>query len=77
MWSLGLEVDAQSGEARASGLIDHTDQLGGSSTLGNISSFGLDADGELYIVSYSSGTILRILGATSPPATPSGLRIIR
>ena len=74
---VALDVDAQTGEARASGLMEHTAQLGGSSTLGNISSFGVDADGELYIVSYSRGTILRMTGPVSPPATPSGFRIIR
>ena len=39
------------GEARASDLIEHTAELGGVGALGNISSFGVDADGELYIVS--------------------------
>jgi glucose/arabinose dehydrogenase len=77
VWSLGLDVDPQTGEARASGLMDHTAELGGSSTLGNISSFGLDADGELYLVSYSRGAIFRITGSTTPPDTPTGLRILR
>ena len=78
VWSLGLSVDSGTGEARAAGLIDHTSQLGGTSELGTISSFGVDANGELYIVSYSRGAILRISGSstTTPPA-PSGLRIIR
>ena len=73
VWSIALTVDA-SGEARASDLREHTSELGGTSQLSNISSFGVDADGELYLVSYGRGVILRIVGS---PATPSNLRIIR
>ena len=74
VWSLALTIDSQ-GEARASNLIEHTSELGGQSQLGNISSFGVDADGELYIVSLTRGTILRVAGLTPP--TPTGLRIVR
>ena len=74
VWSLALTIDSQ-GEARASDLVEHTSELGGQSQLGNISSFGVDADGELYIVSLSRGTILRVAGLTPP--TPTGLRIVR
>jgi glucose/sorbosone dehydrogenase len=77
LWSLALDVDAQTGEARASGLIDHSGELGGFATLGNISSFGLDAEGELHLVSYSRGTILRMTGPPTSPDPPTGLRIIR
>ena len=56
-------------------LVEHTAELGGQ--LGNISSFGVDADAELYLVSYSRGTILRVFGPPSAPSTPGGLRIIR
>jgi hypothetical protein len=38
-----------------------TDLLGGSTEIGLISSFGVDADAELYIVSYSRGRILKII----------------
>jgi hypothetical protein len=75
VWSIGLEVDSPGGEARAAGLAEHTSELGGS--LGFISSFGVDADGELFIVGYSSGRILRIAGPGNVPATPQGLRIVR
>ena len=44
--------------------------------LGNVSSCGVDADSELFIVNYS-GRILRMLGAPAAPPTPAGLRIIR
>ena len=76
VWSIALNVDGQ-GEARASGLVEHTADLGGSSALGNISSFGIDADGELYIVSLSRGEIISLAGALSPPPTPTDVRIVR
>jgi glucose/arabinose dehydrogenase len=76
VWSLALTVDGQ-GEARASDLIEHTADLGGASQLGNISSFGVDAAGELYLVSLSRGTIIAITGPLTPPATPINLRVIR
>ena len=61
----------------ASDLVDHTAELGGTSQLGNVSSFGVDADGELFIVSYSLGRILKVIGPPAAPSAPSGLRIIR
>ena len=72
VWSFALD---QTGEGRASDLREHTDELGGRSAIGNVSSFGIDADGELYVVSYSTGRVLEI--TTAAPPTPSGLRIIR
>ena len=44
------------------------------SQLAGVSSFGVDAGGELYIVSYNRGVVLRVVG---PPGTPADLRIIR
>jgi glucose/arabinose dehydrogenase len=76
VWSLGLTVDPGTGEARAADLIEHTAELGTSGAVGNVSSFGVDADGELYIVSYSTGSILKVFGLSSAPAAPTGLRII-
>jgi glucose/arabinose dehydrogenase len=75
VWSLGLAIDGQ-GEASAAGLVEHTSELGGA-RLGNISSFGVDAAGELFVVSHSTGQILQILGGPVAPAAPTGLRIIR
>ena len=77
VWSLNLRVNGSTGEASAStsaDLIDHTTDLGGSTVLGGISAFGVDAAGELYIVSYSSGTILKVAGA---PSAPTNVRITR
>ena len=75
VWSIALTIDA-AGEARASNLLEHTAELGGSQ-LGNISSFGVDADGELYLVAYSRGAVLKIVGPPTAPPAPTGLRIIR
>jgi glucose/arabinose dehydrogenase len=74
VWSLALAIDSQ-GEAHVSDLMEHTADLGGQAQLGNISSFGVDADGELYIVSLSRGVVLRV-GGLAPP-TPTDLRVIR
>jgi glucose/arabinose dehydrogenase len=75
VWSIALTVDA-SGEARSSALMEHTADLGGSQ-LGSVSSFGIDAERELYLVAYTRGSILKIIGSGSTPAVPTGLRIIR
>ena len=60
VWSLGLVINPTTGEATATGLLEHTFELGGSTALGLISSFGVDAAGELYIVSLSGNIIYRI-----------------
>jgi glucose/arabinose dehydrogenase len=77
VWSIALAIDPATGEARASNRTEHTSELGGSGQLGNISSFGIDGDGELYLVSHSLGRILKIIGPPRAPAAPTGLRIIR
>ena len=75
VWSLALTIDA-AGEARASDRRDHTAELGGTPVLGNISSFGVDADGELYVVNHG-GRIVRISAPFTAPPAPSGLKIIK
>ena len=74
VWSIALAV-AASGEATSFDLRDHTTDLGGSAELSGVSSFGVDSNGELYLVSYGRGVILRVTEGTPPP--PTGLRIIR
>jgi glucose/arabinose dehydrogenase len=77
VWSLHLNVNATTGEASPSttaDLVEHTADLGGSTVLGGISGFGVDAAGELYIINHSAGTILRVVGA---PAAPTNVRITR
>jgi glucose/arabinose dehydrogenase len=74
VWSLALAVSASTGEATASDVVDHTSDLGGASVTGNISSFGIDAEGELYLVSHSRGLVLRLVGGLN---TPGSLHIVR
>jgi glucose/arabinose dehydrogenase len=70
VWSLGLSIDA-AGEATVTDVRQHTSELTG---LENVSAFGVDANGELYIVSYSNGVVYRV---TAAPRAPTNLRIIR
>ena len=45
-----LTIDARPARRARRTCVEHTAELGGVGALGNISSFGVDADGELYIV---------------------------
>ena len=76
VWSLELTID-DSREARASDRREHTAELGGATVLGLISSFGVDADGEVYIVGHTNGRIVRITAPVTAPPAPSGLKIIK
>ena len=60
VYSIGLHLDERQ-EAVADDHLELTQLLGGTSELGLISSFGVDADGEIYIVSYTRGRILKIV----------------
>jgi glucose/arabinose dehydrogenase len=60
VFSIGINLDERQ-EARAVDVLELTELLGGSNDLGLISSFGVDAAGELYLVSYSRGRILKIV----------------
>jgi hypothetical protein len=77
VWSIALTIDPVTGEASASALTDHTTELGGPSVLGNISSFGIDSHGELYVVNHTGGSIVRITTNAPRPSPPTNLRIIR
>ena len=66
IWSIRLTINASTGEATASDLQEHTAALG---NIPNPSSFGEDAGGELYVVSYS-GTIFRIASTDAPVVHP-------
>jgi glucose/arabinose dehydrogenase len=76
VWSLALTIDG-GGEAHASDLAEHTAELRASVAFGSVSSFGVDAAGELYIVSYTLGRVFKIIGPPAAPPVPGGLRIVR
>ena len=67
VWSLALTVNASTGEATASDLREHTSEFGAAAT--NPASFGEDAAGELYIVSYT-GRVYRINTTDIAPSSP-------
>jgi hypothetical protein len=73
VWSLALSIDG-SGEARASDLRDHTAELSTAGALGGISAFGIDAEGDLYIVDHTRGMVLKV---GREPRPPTNVRIIR
>jgi glucose/arabinose dehydrogenase len=60
VWSVGLNIDPNTGEATAGDLIEHTAQFGGSDFIGNISSINEDANGELFISSFN-GNIYQVV----------------
>ena len=66
VFSIGLHLD-DAGEASADDEREHTAALGGRSALGMISAFGVDARGELLILNWQSGVILRVV-RTDPDA---------
>ncbi|MGB2712774.1 MAG: PQQ-dependent sugar dehydrogenase [Vicinamibacterales bacterium] len=73
VWSLGLSING-AGEATATDLRDHTPELTGSVPVGRLSSFGIDADGDLYLVDHSRGMVLKL---GRDPRPPTNVRIIR
>ena len=77
IWSLGLTIDPATGEAQKADLVDHTSELRAAAPFASVSSFGVDADGELYVCDYLNGRILKIIGPPAAPAAPAGLRIVR
>jgi glucose/arabinose dehydrogenase len=75
VWSLRFVVDPATGRATATDLVEHTGALGAGAALP--SSFGTDANGEWYVVSYA-GAVYRLIDPTAtpaptpPPGTPPG-----
>jgi hypothetical protein len=69
VWSLGLAVDPNSREASVADVLEHTAELGQAAMFP--SSFGEDADGEIYVLSYSAGTVYRLVSSTTS-APPGG-----
>jgi glucose/arabinose dehydrogenase len=66
--SVALTIDPETGEAVASDMRDHTSEITAGATVRTLSSFGVDATGELYAVNWSDGTIvaLRATGVSTP-----------
>ena len=71
IWSAALGVDA-SGEGVMSDLMEHTATL--QVPAFNVSSFGVDAAGELFVVNYGGAVYKLVRGG---PRAPTNLRIIR
>jgi glucose/arabinose dehydrogenase len=74
VWSMRLDINPANGEATQGDRVDHTAELNLSMPLGNVSGFGIDSAGELYVLDYSRGAVLRI---GRMPRAPRNLRIIR
>jgi glucose/arabinose dehydrogenase len=66
VWSLGLTINPSTGEATAGSLVEHTADLGGAAT--TVSSFGVDAAGEIYTVSHTGGAIYRLDVTSGSPS---------
>jgi glucose/arabinose dehydrogenase len=74
LWSMVITSSA-TGAVTVSNVVEHTSALtNGGTSIGNISSFGVDADGELFVLDYGRGRVLRL---AEPPQAPTNLRIIR
>ena len=71
VWSIALTVNPSTGAATASDLRDHSEELGAP----DVTSFGTDAAGELYVTSYAAGTILRITSTSEPAASGAILTV--
>lgn len=71
LWSFGLDVNPDTGEATAFGLETHDDL---DHVLVGPASFGVDADGELYIVEFLRGAVHKLVlrGDTPPPGPNPG-----
>ena len=58
--SIGLATDPVTGTVTATDFQDHTAELGGAAAIGSLSSIDVDSQGELYLVDYAGGRILRL-----------------
>jgi glucose/arabinose dehydrogenase len=64
VWSMAIVVDPASREGSAANVIEHTAALGAAAV--SPASFGVDAAGDLYLVSYA-GSVFRLEGSSSTP----------
>lgn len=71
LWSIALNIDPATGEATPGELWEHTSEVS-TRALNLFSSFGVDANGELYVVSWFDGSIHRLVnGPPPPPVSPT------
>jgi glucose/arabinose dehydrogenase len=70
VWSMGLSIDPSSGEATPADLTEHTAGIG-PLPIDYFASFGQDAAGELYVVSWFHGTVYRLAPDVTPPPPPN------
>jgi glucose/arabinose dehydrogenase len=68
IWSVGVVVDPITREAQKGQIIEHTPDLGGAATIGNVSAFGVGADCEIYFLNWSAGQLRRIVNPAGPSA---------
>ena len=68
LWSVAWQPDG-AGNAAVTNIVEHTAEIG---SVGPISSFGVDAGGELYLV-ILSGRVLKLIVNAPAPAAPSNL----
>jgi Glucose / Sorbosone dehydrogenase len=70
VWSVALTIDPATGEASASDLREHTSEVNAGAEIKLISSFGVDAHGELYVVNWGEGTIVALRPTPAVTAAP-------
>jgi len=68
VWSLVAEPFEGTAILRSS--VEHTDELGGPDKAAVLTAFGTDASGEIYLVNYSRGTILKLVDPAPAGPTP-------
>ena len=73
VWSIVLTINGSTSEADSVGTDRNTTaELGGASAMGLVSSFGVDASGELYIVSLTLGRVFKISSSVGVSDSSSG-----
>lgn len=73
VFSMKLTIHPATGEATASDVVEHTAAL---SAGFNVSSIDVDTDGELYLVDYSGGRVLKVVPQSAAWITGIGLELV-
>ena len=77
VWSAQVTVNPVTRAGTFSDIVDHTTALRNTSALANVSSFGVDAAGELFVVDYGRGAVLRLVQLDARPNAPLNLRVVK